>query len=274
MRYNKSLRDGVCLWSLPLLLLLCLFACKDDSEEFSLSESRMEIFLNGTFDLSVKGTDTYTITLSDGGIVEYATKGNIITVKGVGKGATTMEVTASNGLKKNCFIIVRENKADINFLEDPLSRVEWNTEIGCSDAQDGFSFAEYKSMDAFGGGNANTMTYDFSTVEDTEVFYRVSAKGDFTVSADVKAQAQADIAEDGYWGVEQTSDRILDFAKALSGDDPDKADAMLEAFKKGFEQATKAWGEKLPDISQRTYDAVVEKFNKWKNGTEDASTEA
>ena len=30
----------------------------------------------------------------------------------------------------------------------------------------------------------------------------------------------------------------------------------------------------LPDISQRTYDAVVEKFNKWKNGTEDASTEA
>ena len=87
-------------------------------------------------------------------------------------------------------------------------------------------------------------------------------------------QAQKDIADDGYWGVEQTSDRILDFAKALSGDDPDKADAMLEAFKKGFEQATKAWGDKLPDISQRTYDAVVEKFNKWKNGTEDASTEA
>mgnify|MGYP001176636646 FL=1 len=103
----------------------------------------------------------------------------------MGKGATTMEVTASNGLKKNCFIIVRENKADINFLEDPLSRVEWNTEIGCSDAQDGFSFAEYKSMDAFGGGNANTMTYDFSTVEDTEVFYRVSAKGDFTVAGDL-----------------------------------------------------------------------------------------
>ena len=104
--------------------------------------------------------------------------------------------------------------------------------------------------------------------------WKFLAKGDFTVSADVKAQAQADIADDGYWGVEQTSDRILDFAKALSGDDPDKADAMLEAFKKGFEQATKAWGDKLPDISQRTYDAVVEKFNKWKNGTEDASTEA
>ena len=46
------------------------------------------------------------------------------------------------------------------------------------------------------------------------------AKGDFTVDAETQAQAQADIAEDGYWGVEQTSDRILDFAKALSGNDP------------------------------------------------------
>ena len=92
-----------------------------------------------------------------------------------------------------------------------------------------------------------------------------------------KAQAQADIAEDGYWGVEQTSERILDFAKALSGNDPEKADLLLNAFKKGFEQATKSWGKKLPDISQRTYDAVVEKFEAWKNGdavADSAQTEA
>ena len=118
------------------------------------------------------------------------------------------------------------------------------------------------------------MTKQGVAIGTADDMWKFLAKGDFTVSADVKAQAQADIADDGYWGVEQTSDRILDFAKALSGDDPDKADAMLEAFKKGFEQATKAWGDKLPDISQRTNDAVVEKFNKWKNGTEDASTEA
>lgn len=93
------------------------------------------------------------------------------------------------------------------------------------------------------------------------------ASGDFTVTADVKAQAQADIAEDGYWGVNQTSDRILEFAKALTGGDADKADEMLEAFKKGFQQATKSWGKELPDISSKTYDAVVEKFNQWKNGT-------
>ena len=95
--------------------------------------------------------------------------------------------------------------------------------------------------------------------------WKFLAKGEFTVSADVKAQAQADIAEDGYWGVEQTSDRILDFAKALAGNDPDKAEEMLDAFKKGFEEATKAWGDELPEISQKTYDAVLEKFEAWKN---------
>ncbi len=88
------------------------------------------------------------------------------------------------------------------------------------------------------------------------------ASGNFTVDPATKAQAQADIAEDGYWGVNATSDRIVDFAVALAGDDPDKLEEMRAAFQKGFDQATKTWGGELPDISQRTYDAVMEKFDK------------
>lgn len=116
------------------------------------------------------------------------------------------------------------------------------------------------------------MTKQGTAIANADSMWSFLAKGNFTVDAETKAQAQADIAEDGYWGVEQTSDRILDFAKALSGNDPDKADELLEAFKKGFAQATSTWGDKLPDISQRTYDAVVEKFENWKNGTETAET--
>ena len=88
-------------------------------------------------------------------------------------------------------------------------------------------------------------------------------KGNFTVDAATKAQAQADISEDGYWGVAQTSDRILDFAKALTGGDPDKIEEMRAAFEKGFKQATETWGDELPDISQRTYEATMDKFDKW-----------
>jgi len=87
------------------------------------------------------------------------------------------------------------------------------------------------------------------------------SKGDFTVDAATKEQAQKDIAEDGYWGVEKTSDRIIDFANALTGGDPDKIEEMREAFKKGYKQAEKTWGGELPDISKRTYDAVMKKFD-------------
>ena len=102
-----------------------------------------------------------------------------------------------------------------------------------------------------------------------ESMYRYLASGDFEVDEATREQAQKDVAEDGYWGVEQTSDRILDFAKALAGNDPSKANELFDAFEKGFKQATKTWGTDLPEISQKTYDAVKEKFNKW---AEEANT--
>lgn len=107
--------------------------------------------------------------------------------------------------------------------------------------------------------------------------WSILASGNFTVDATTKAQAQADIADDGYWGVEQTSDRIIDFAKALAGDDADQLEKMRSAFEKGYKKAEKTWGGKLPDISQKTYDAVMKKFDdltQKKNDTTDTSSAA
>lgn len=90
-------------------------------------------------------------------------------------------------------------------------------------------------------------------------------------------QAKKDIADDGYWGVEKTSDRLVEMAKALSGGNTSKADLLIDAVKKGFEDATKAWGEDLPEICQKTLDATIEKLEAWKNGTDemtDAATDA
>ena len=80
-------------------------------------------------------------------------------------------------------------------------------------------------------------------------------------------QAQKDIADDGYWGVEQTSDRLVSMAQALSGGDTYKADTLIAAIKKGFDEATEAWGDKLPDICQKTIDAAVKKMEAWRDGT-------
>jgi hypothetical protein len=77
------------------------------------------------------------------------------------------------------------------------------------------------------------------------------------------AQAKIDIGEDGYYGVSQTSQRILDFAKAVTGGDPSKIDLMRRTAEKAFDSVRQLAGGKLPDISQRTYDAVMKGFDEW-----------
>lgn len=117
------------------------------------------------------------------------------------------------------------------------------------------------------------MTKQGHTIGTADDMWKFLASGDFTVDPATKAQAQADIAEDGYWGVEKTSERIIDFAKALTGGDPDLIDKMQDAFEKGFKEATKSWGKELPEISQKTYDAVMEKFEAWRNETTNPTVE-
>ena len=89
--------------------------------------------------------------------------------------------------------------------------------------------------------------------------------GKVVVDAETAAQAQAELGEDGYWGVEKTSDRLVGMAQALSGGDKSKADSLMAAMQKGFDQAGKSFGGKLPDICQQTIDRAFEKMEAWKN---------
>lgn len=116
------------------------------------------------------------------------------------------------------------------------------------------------------------MTKQATTYTNANDMWKFLAKGDFTVDAQTKLQAQKDIAEDGYYGVQQTADRLFDFANALAGDDVDKMKKMQTAMQKGFDQATKAWGQKLPDISQKTMDAANKKFEEYYKSKNSAST--
>ena len=97
--------------------------------------------------------------------------------------------------------------------------------------------------------------------------------GKISVDPSKVAQAQKDIADDGYWGIEQTSDRLVSMAQAFSGGDASKADKMIAAIKKGFDQAAKAWGGKLPDICQKTIDAATKKMEDWRDGLSTPKTE-
>lgn len=90
--------------------------------------------------------------------------------------------------------------------------------------------------------------------------WKFIASGKYEVDEATKKEAQEAISEDGYYGVKQTTDRIFDFALALTGGDKEKMKKMEAAFEEGYKEATKAWGQELPGISKQTYDAVKEKF--------------
>jgi len=101
---------------------------------------------------------------------------------------------------------------------------------------------------------------------DATEMYAALRNGEIEVDPEVSEQAQKDIADDGYWGVKQTSDRLVSFAIALAGGDPSKADLMIDAVKKGFEEAERIWGGELPEICKKTYDEVMKKLEAWRDG--------
>lgn len=101
--------------------------------------------------------------------------------------------------------------------------------------------------------------------------WKFLASGKFTVDAATKTQAQADIAEDGYYGVKKTSERMFEFAMALSGGDVDKMKEMQSAVEKGYKQAEKTWGGNLPDISKQTLDATNQLFEDYYKEQEEAA---
>jgi hypothetical protein len=92
-----------------------------------------------------------------------------------------------------------------------------------------------------------------------------------TISAEEQAAAAAAIAEDGPWGVEAVSDRLVEAALLISGGDESKYKMMKSAIEAGFKAAEAMWGGQLPEISYKTFEATMAKletaFNQVKTET-------
>lgn len=82
------------------------------------------------------------------------------------------------------------------------------------------------------------------------------------VDEETRLEAQRMIDPGGPLSAEAVSDRIVDFAKAISGGDIEKLDKLKEAIDKGFKEAEKILGE-LPQVSRETYDLIMEKLDAW-----------
>jgi len=69
--------------------------------------------------------------------------------------------------------------------------------------------------------------------------------------------------ENGEWGVKAVSDRLVDFAKAISGNDKTKVTELKNAIYEGFREAEKQFGGQLPEICSRTIDETMKKLDEW-----------
>jgi len=105
-------------------------------------------------------------------------------------------------------------------------------------------------------------------------FWAVRARGSFKLSEADRAQALEMIGEDGFFGVKKTTERIMEFAKALVGEDAsdEKIELMRSAVQKGFDEVARMFGgfDKLPDVTQKTYEAIMKAFDDWKSGGAEA----
>lgn len=84
------------------------------------------------------------------------------------------------------------------------------------------------------------------------------------------------IRDDGFFGVDNTSQRIFDFVMNGAGNDINRLRAGREGVLLGFSEAEKAWGGKLPGISyetlEKSLEAIDEKIREFGGSVIDLST--
>jgi len=77
-----------------------------------------------------------------------------------------------------------------------------------------------------------------------------------------QAEATDLVSEDGFFGIDKTSQRVADFVINGSGGNEEMMREGRKGVIQGYEDAKKAWGGELPEISQKTQERTLELIDK------------
>ncbi|EGS0700909.1 hypothetical protein JF158_000918 [Campylobacter coli] len=132
----------------------------------------------------------------------------------------------------------------VQFQQQTMSTV-----LNTSNAQAGIN-------DLLGGNDLNSVKSMLSDIDFASLGY--NRKNPLTMNTDELNQL---ISEEGFFGIDNTANRIADFVIKGAGNDVEKLKKGLEGIKQGFEQAEKIWGGELPQISQDTIEATIKKVS-------------
>ncbi len=65
------------------------------------------------------------------------------------------------------------------------------------------------------------------------------------------------VNEGGYFSIENTAQRLFDFAVKMAGDDTERLKVTRDAVLKGFKEAEELFGGELPEISHKTIEKAL-----------------
>lgn len=138
-----------------------------------------------------------------------------------------------------------------------------------------------KNNAVYGRPKANNINYNEINrlIEETEKSYNglrelirkllsEQGKKHKDLSVDKEVPVEESILGADEWGVEAVSDRLVAFAKAVSGNDKTKIPELKDAITQGFREAEKLFGGLLPEICYKTYNETMRKLDEWANSND------
>lgn len=145
------------------------------------------------------------------------------------------------------------DQVDISYSSEPASTYQYDISLE-KNAGDGLDLLRGLVLNIF---KEQGLEYNIETSDGTVNLETITPE-----------EAEELVADDGYFGVEKTAERIFNFAVGVAGGDPGRIDVIKEGVTNGFEEALEAFGGELPDISYDTFDAVINKLDDWAGSTE------
>jgi hypothetical protein len=88
------------------------------------------------------------------------------------------------------------------------------------------------------------------------------------IDEETRAEAQRLISDGGEYSIENTANRLFEFAKAVSGGDKSKISELKSGLEQGYKAAEKAFGGELPEICRKTIDCTMKKLDQWATSEE------
>ncbi len=118
--------------------------------------------------------------------------------------------------------------------------------------------------------NTNSQSFLMNIINNTEVYDFLSGKeidGGLSLASigyDGKPiteltpdEAKELVSDNGFFGIDQTSQRVSGFVISLAGDNVEALQEARRGVVQGFEEAEKMWGGELPEISYQTQEKTL-----------------